>query len=257
MSKRVSLLLAMLALMLLAPLAVSAQQQEPPTFTYVSEWAVPRAQWADWVAYAQKNTKPIFEKAMADGTIIGWGMYTTVVHDDSGITHGSWYEATSIAAIEKVGAELAKLPQNTILTAATKHRDYLLRSTFHRSKAASGSNGYLWVNATQIQPGKGQQWRELWDKYNKPYFEELHASGTLLAYWIDVEQVHTENPGWVYVVYTAASADAVDKVGSGLAARAQKRSPEENRAIGEAFAGVTVAGTHRDFFARVSHYSQK
>jgi len=247
----------MLALMLLAPLTASAQAQEPPTFIYVSEWAVPRAQWADWVAYAEKNAKPIFEKAMADGRIIGWGMYTTRVHDESGITHGSWYEATSIAAIEKVGAELAKLPQNTILTAATKHRDYLLRSSLRRAKASSGSNGYLWVNANQIQPGKGQQWRELWDKYTRPLLDEQLANGTLGAYWIEVEQVHTENPGGVYVVWTAPNADSVDKFFGAVAARAQKRSPEENRAIGEAFAGVTVAGSHRDFFARVTHYSQK
>ena len=82
MSKRVLILLAGLVFVLLAPLAASAQQQEePPTFTFVSEWAVPRAQWADWIAYTDKNLKPIFDKLLADGTIISWGTYVTIVHD--------------------------------------------------------------------------------------------------------------------------------------------------------------------------------
>ncbi len=257
MSKRVSLLLAMLALMLLAPLAASAQQQEPPTFTYVSEWAVPRAQWLEYQAAREKNTKPIFEKMLADGTIIGWGMYTTAVHDESGITHGVWYEATSIAALERVLGEFLKLPPSPMQLAATKHHDYLLRSTLHRSKAASGSNGYLWVSSTQVQPGKGQEWRELWDKYTKPIYDELLADGTILGYWIDVEQVHTDNPNWRYVVYLAPNADAVGKVGAAFEAAGQKRGAEANRGIGRAFADVTVAGVHRDFFARVTHYAQK
>ena len=110
MNKRISILLTAFALLLLAPLAALAQQQEePPTFTYVSEWAIPRAQWPEYQAAREKNTKPIFDKMLADGTIISWGMYVTVVHDESGITHGTWYEATSIAALERVVGELIKL----------------------------------------------------------------------------------------------------------------------------------------------------
>jgi hypothetical protein len=257
MNKRIPILLTALALLLLAPLVASAQQQEPPTFTFVSEWAVPRAQWPEYQAAREKNTKPIFDKMLADGTIIGWGMYVTVVHDESGITHGTWYEATSMAALERVLGELVKLTPSPMQLAATKHRDYLLRSPLRRSKAASGSNGYLWVGAYQIQPGKGQEWRDLWDKYSKPLFEELFGNGAISAYWIELEQVHTDNPAMAYVVWTTPNADGIDKFFSAARARSQKRSAEENRAIGDAFAGVTVAGAHRDFFARVTHYAQK
>ena len=258
MSKRVLILLAGFVFVLLAPLVTLAQQQEePPTFTFVSEWAVPRAQWADWAAYQDKNLKPIFDKLLADGTIISWGTYMTIVHDESGITHGSWYEANSIAGIERVLGEIAKLGTVPLISTATKHRDYFLRSSLRRAKAGSGANGYLWVGAYQIQPGKGREWRDLWDKNNKPLVEELFANGTISAYWVEGEQVHTDNPGWIYVVWTTPNADAVDKFFAAATARSQKRSAEENRAIGDAFAAVSVAGTHRDFFARVTHYAQK
>jgi hypothetical protein len=258
MSKRVLILLAGFVFVLLAPLAALAQQQEePPTFTFVSEWAVQRAQWADWVAYQDKNLKPIFDKLLADGTIISWGTYVTIVHDESGITHGSWYEANSIAAIERVLGEIAKLGTNPLISTATKHRDYLMRSPLRRANAASGSNGYLWVNANQVQPGKGREWREMFDKYSKPVYDELLANGTILAYWIDVEQVHTDNPNWRYVVYVSPNADALAKVSAAFEAAAQKRGADANRGISRSFADITVAGMHRDFLARVSHYAQK
>ncbi|MBI3668963.1 MAG: hypothetical protein HY237_04175 [Acidobacteria bacterium] len=258
MNKRVFFVLAALAVLLAGPLMVSAQaQQEPPNFLYVSDWAIPRPQWADWVASNEKNNKPIYDKMLADGTIRDYGMYTTIVHDESGVTHGSWFEATNMAALEKVLAEVGKLPPNPIANAATKHRDYLLRTSLRRVKAASGTNGYLWVSATQVQAGKGQEWRALWDKYSKPLFEELMANGTLLMYEVEVEQVHTDNPGWVYIVWMTANADAMDKFFAAAAARGQKRSAEENRAIGEAFAAVTTPTAHRDYYARVNHYAQK
>lgn len=258
MNKRISILLTAFALLLLAPLVALAQQQEePPTFTFVSEWAIPRTQWPEYQAAREKNTKPIFDKMLADGTIISWGMYVTVVHDESGITHGTWYETTSIAALERVLGELIKLTPSPMQLAATKHRDYLLRSPLRRSKAASGSNGYLWVSANQVQPGKGQEWREMFDKYSKPVYDELLANGTILAYWIDVEQVHTDNPGWRYVVYLTPNADALAKVNAAFEGAGQKRGADANRGISRSFADITVAGVHRDYFARVTHYAQK
>lgn len=257
MSKRVRFILAALALLLIVPLAASAQEQKP-TYIMVSDWGIPRAQWAEWTALSDKNAKPIFEKFSADGTILGWGLYATIVHDESGITHGSWFETASVAGVEKVLAELAKLPPNPIMTAATtKHRDYLLQSQIHQSRAASGSNGYLRVNATLVKPGKGQQWRELWEKYNKPLFDEMLANGTILAYWVEGEQVHTDNPSWVYIVFVTPDADGIDKFFAAAAARSQKRSAEERNAIAESFAGVTEGSAHRDYFARVLSYAQK
>ena len=257
MSKRTMLVLAALVLALAAPLASWAQQQEPPTFIRVADWTIPRGNWEEYVAFTKKNVQPLFEKLMADGTITGWGFFSTAVHEEDGYTHGSWYSANSIANSEKALAELVKLPQSPIITAGPKHRDYLLRAPLLRTRAASGSNGYLWVSGTLVQPGKGQEWRELWDKYTKPVYDELLANGTIVFYAINVEQVHTLNPGQRWVVYVAPSADAIDKVRAAFEAAGQKRGADANRGIGQAFADVTVAGVHRDFFANVTSYAQK
>ena len=253
MSKRVALLLTVFAALVLVPLVASAQMApEPPTYTYVSEWSMPRPQWKDWIDSNEKNNKPIYEKMMADGTIIGYGLYATAVHDESGITHGSWFETTSLAAVDKVMSEIAKLPPNPIANAATKHRDYLIRSSLRRVKAASGKDGYLWVNSTQLQPGKGAGWRALFDKLVKPVFDEQLGNGTLLAYWVEGEQVHTDNPDGVFIVLLFPSADAMDKYFAAL-----QKLIAQNPGVGDLLSGVTVGSAHRDYLARVLHYANK
>lgn len=253
MSRRIYLLLSVLCLALVAPMVATAQ--EPQTYTFVAEWAVPRAQWDEFTAFWEKNARPVLERLTADGTLVGWGIFASRVHLVDATTHGTWYWANSLAAGQRALDELLKLPPNPA-TAGAKHRDYLLRSLIRKDRAASGS-GYLWVGSVQVQPGKGQQWRELWEKYTKPVYDELQANGTISMYELVVEHVHTEDPGTRFVAYVTPSADGLDKVRAALAAAGEKRSAEENRAIGAAFAEVTVAGAHRDFFARVSAYAHK
>ncbi len=256
MSKRVYLVLGVLLVALLVPFVATAQQPEAQSFTFVALWNVPRAQWAEFTAFWEKNTRPVLDRLLADGTIVGYGNFATVVHTEDGFTHGGWWETTSIAAVERALGELLKLPPNPA-TIGARHRDHLFRNVSFRARSMQATSGYLWVSVSQVQPGKAREWRELWDKYTKATYDELQANGTISGYWVEVEHVHTQNPGWRYIAYVAPSADAVDKVREAFAALERKRSPEENRAIGAAFADVIVPGSHWDYFARVTNYAHK
>ncbi len=263
MSRRISLVLAVLSVALLVPFLATAQQPEAQTFTFVALWNIPRAQWAEFTAFGDKNTRPVLDRLLADGTIVGYGNFASVVHTEEGYTHGSFWETTSLAEVERALGELLKLPPNPA-TLGARHRDHLFRNVSYRSRstqatspAMGGASGYLWVSVLQVQPGKAREWRELWDKYTKPTYDELQTNGTISGYWVEVEHVHTQNPGWRYIAYVAPSADAVDKVREAFAALERKRSPEENRAIGAAFADVIAPGSHWDFFGRVSNYAHK
>lgn len=253
MKKRI----AVLALLVLCALPALAQQAEPPNYIWVAEWNVPRARWDEVSAGFEKNTRPILDRLMAAGTITGWGWFSVSVHSAEGASHGIWFMTSSVGANQKAFEELVKAPTAPALT-ESKHWDIFLRSIFFKSRTvAAPASGYLWVNSTRVQPGKGQDWRELWEKYNKPVFDELLANGTITAYSVDSEFVHTDDPGNRYVVYVTPTADGVDKVIAAQQAVGQKRTAEERRAIGDAFAAVVVPGTHRDFFARVVSYAHK
>ena len=82
----------------LSATAPAAAQTAPATepYTFVAQWAVPRAQWAAYVTDFDKNTKPVLEKHAAAGTLISWGAFESIVHEKDGYTHGVWWTSTSI-----------------------------------------------------------------------------------------------------------------------------------------------------------------
>jgi hypothetical protein len=256
MSKRFAFFAAVLCAAMILPAAASAQQAEPPVYTFVAEWAVERNKWDEFSAGFEKVSKPILERLSANGTLVSWGSYSSVVHLDGEYTHGTWFAANSIAGIERARGELIKAP-NPAMAGATKHRDYLLRSITRGSRTAGPASGYLWVSSAVVNPGRGQDWRAHWDKYSKPVYEQLLKDGVITWYSIDVEQAHTEASGLRFVVYVTPNADGVDKVSAAFTAANQKRSEEERRAIGQALGDMTVAGAHRDYFAWVALYWNK
>ena len=58
--------------------AQTAAKTKPPVYTYVAQWEVPRAQWADMVK-ADDADRSIFDKLVAEGNLIGYGDYTNVI----------------------------------------------------------------------------------------------------------------------------------------------------------------------------------
>src|SRR6266516_2069193 len=73
MQKRAIGYVCLLVLMALAASAsLRAQnddQGKPATYTYIAEWAVPRAQWADMVKVDDQE-RSLMDKLVADGTLV-------------------------------------------------------------------------------------------------------------------------------------------------------------------------------------------
>jgi hypothetical protein len=235
-----------------------AQPAGQTTYTFVAQWKVPRAQWASFVADFEKNTRPVLEKMAANGTLVSWGAFETIVHTPDGPTHGTWWSSATAAGIEQARGELIKASSaSTSLTAATVHRDYYLRSLVSNGKSASGTGAYLSVSSQLLKPGQGTEWRQQWEKYMKPVFDDLVAKGLLAGYSIDVEDVHTESPGWRHVVTLSPNIEAEDKVTAAFEAAAAKRSAEEQKAMTAANQAMVEPGAHRDMFARVIRHWSK
>jgi hypothetical protein len=253
-------LLAGLALAALTIGAPTAHAQTPPpanSYTFVAQWQIPRANWATFVGDFEKNTKPILEKLGADGTLTSWGAFEHIVHSPNGATHGVWWSGTSYAAMEKARIALVQASAaSTSLASATAHYDFYFHSIAGNGKPASGA-GYLNVSSYLLKPGKGQEWKQLWDKYNKPAYDELVAKGLLLGYAIDAEDVHTDNPGWRSVVTVVASAEADDQVTAAFDALDAKRTPEERKTMELMMDGLMDRTAHRDIYARIiAHWAK-
>jgi hypothetical protein len=244
--------------LLLSATGAMAQTDAPTSYTFVAQWNVPRAQWAAVAADFEKNTRPHLEKLAAAGTLVGWGFFETVVHTPEGFTHGTWWSSPTLAGIEQTRTELVKAgAASGALVSATSHRDYLLRTLVGNGKSSSGTGGYLSVSSQIVKAGKGQEWRQLWDKYTKPNLDSLVEQGFLAGYSLDVEHSHTENPGLRFIVTVAPNPEAEDKARAANQAALAKLSADERRSVGLQFEAVLEPGTHRDSTMRVIRYWNK
>ena len=242
--------------MLLLPCGLS-QQLPPRTYHFVTEWKIPPQSRAAYAAELENNERPLLMKMMREGAVFDIGIYTTIVKEDEGVTNGYWFEIPTLVAMEKVQNELSKLPPSTIANSAVKEHDLLFRILQRHSRPASGSNGYFYLNSTLIQPGKRDEWRNWWDKYQKPMYEQFLADGLITSYEIDSEEIHTMDTGWVYLTYVAPDAVSIDKLNNAFRLRVEQRTPEENRAINSALDAIVVAGSHRDYIARATSYTDE
>src|SRR5581483_6270740 len=79
----------------------SEAKDKPPMYSYVGNWSIPRAQWAEM----EKNDaadQSILDKAVANGTLVGYGNDVNLVHQREGSTHDEWWSAMSMSGLIKV-----------------------------------------------------------------------------------------------------------------------------------------------------------
>lgn len=224
--------------------AQSDEKEKPPMYTYVAEWGIQRA---DWPAYEKANaaTKQVFDKLIADGTIVEYGMYRNLVHREGESTHGEWWTANSWANLMKALATLTSAANNPELgkiLAASKHSDLILVSRQYNGKSGTFENVYLRGGGYKEKEGHGETLEKAIKSYIIPNLEKLLADGAINGYAIDREAIHTEDPSYVWIVVLASGAEGLDKFYAALEA-AGKANPTG----GPAFGSALDSSAHRDF----------
>jgi hypothetical protein len=231
--------------------AASTPAQEQTHYTFVSYWAVPRAQWADFEK-AQEQTAPLLEHLVADGTLVAWGSSAALVHSEDGYTHASWFVSTTQSGLTKTLEALRTASRAQALAGTTKHQDFMLHSIAHGGKTVRATSGIIRVSFWRAKAGRGDDVESFFKKYIQPDLDAGVADGSILMYNFDSETIHTDAPGGYNLAVVYASGDGLDKASALLAAHA-KESP----AVGEGFASMLVTEAHRDSLGRVLAYQHK
>ena len=227
----------------------SEVKEKPPMYTYISNWAIPRAQWADMTKSGETD-RPILEKALAGGTIVAYGDDLAVVHTLDGETHDQWWAAMSLAGLMNVLEQFyssgsATLP---VLASATKHWDEITVSRYYNWHAGAIKNGYTHVGLYKLKPDASDDAVESISKnLVVPLLEKELAAGTIAEYEIDTEAIHTEAPGSFLIVYIATNAEGLDKVQADVEA-----AIKSNPLGGSAFSSMTNLSGHRDELVRTN-----
>lgn len=227
------------------------------TFRYQSEWKLPVKNARAFAAELEKNVRPVLQKMMQQGTVWDYGTYMNLVNEDEISTNGYWFGVPTMVALGKALDEVAKLPASALADSAIKQHDYLLRRELRLTRPSNGTNGCFYFNSTLIQPGKQGQWREWWDRYQKPLYEKFLADGMITSYEIATGEMHTMDPNYQYLIWVTPSDEALDKMNDAWVSRGKHQTPEEKRAMASGLAAVVVSGSHRDYFARAMSYASK
>jgi len=231
--------------------AAPARAQEPTHYTYVSFWAVPRAQWTAFEK-SQAETDSILEGLVADGTLVCWGSAVALVHTEDGYTHSDWFVSDTQAGIVKTLDALRNVGRSQSLVNTTKHRDVMLHSIAHGGKTARTTSGYIRVAFWEAKPGRGDNVEEIFKKYIQPDLDAGVADGSVLMYNFDTEQVHTDAPGGYNLAVVYAGGDGLDKGAATLAARSK-----ENPAAAQAFGAMIDNEAQRDTLSKVVAFQHK
>jgi hypothetical protein len=258
-------LLLCAVLVMLCAFGAVAQDGKPQPLTYWYEFSINPGKEAQFMELVKTVGAPVRDKLMADGVIGAWGVETPMLREPGGATHIIWYSVNDWSGVEKVDAamraQFAKLDEEakggagkkgggggTSLTArmmeiadVSKTRDYLTRDLVFVTGPSMPPAGtlpftrFLYVKA---KPGKGGEYRKVWEKYNKPVLDKLVADGVVLAYGLAVEEVRTDGDFTHFTWFATKDLAAMEKVRSAFVADRDKRSQDEQDAITAAFVNV-------------------
>ena len=239
-----------LAVLYAAPaMAQSEVKEKPPMYSYVGNWAIPRAQWGE-MDKANTADQPTYEKAFSAGTIVGYGNDVTIVHQGDGQTHDEWWSAMSMAGLLNVLDQFYKSGSSTtpVLATATKHWDGIYVSRYYNWKPGSWKGVYTRVAIYKLKPdAPDDAVATLSKNLFVPFFEKQLADGSIYEYEIDTEAIHTDNPAIFSVVYITPNAEGLDKVNAALQALMKA-----NPLGGPAFGSMVDFSAHRDELVRTN-----
>ena len=238
---------------LVAAIAISGQRasaqtaaEKPAVYTFVMEWDVPRAMWPDYEKQ-MATTGETIKKSVDDGTLLGYGTFAMVAHQEGAPNHGTWISASSVASLMKVLEVLRASPASTSpVVSASKHWDYLLSSHDYATHSGTFTNGYLRVATWIGKEGASDPGGKIEKASIIAVLDKLMADGALHAYTVDREIIHTTDMNAFFVVIVTNGAEGLDKFNAAV-----DDLGKNNPASLAAFESLISPTGHRDFLAKV------
>ena len=221
---------------------------KPPMYIYVSQWAVPRAQWGE-MAKSNAADVALSEKLVTGGTLTAFGDFASLIHTQGQPTHGSWLTANSQEGIVKaVDAFMSQAGATAPVLAASKHWDEFFISRIYNSQPGTYDGAYLSGSMWQLKPGQYDHFNNLVKIRVVPVMEKLLADGVLVAYNLNYQEYATQAPNIVEFITITKDASGLDKMNKAFEGLFGK-DPE----IGPAMGTLVEPDAGRSFLDRVSH----
>jgi len=227
-------------------------KEKPPLYRYVSYWMVPLAHWAELDKDNAADNQKLLARALADGTLVGYGDDENQVHAAEAFTHDNWWQANSIMGLMKVleASHTGGGSSSPLLFSSTRHWDQIYISRFYNWKAGSWKGAYGYSGSYKLKPDApdADDAIRMLSSFYVPVFEKMLADGIVVEYEIDREMIHTtDSRAQLHFSFVMPSAEGLDKFRASLGA-----ALDENSLIGPAFGSMMVNFTPQADFVKVN-----
>lgn len=243
------LLTALVAQVGTAQAQTTDAKQKDPMYTYIANWAIPRAHWADMEKPNAAEQK-VLDQAMSDGTLVAYGSDINLVHKQDGDTHDSWWSAHSMAGVLNTLDGFYKTGTTTsaVFASATRHSDSIVVSHHYNWKPGSWKGAYTHGASYKLKPTAPNDAVDIVSKnILEPVLERLLADGAIVEYEVDEEAIHTEAPDTFWVFYITQNAEGIDKVNAAIRA-----AIKANPLLGASMDSMVDFTPHRDYLERTT-----
>lgn len=260
--------------------AGSAYAQQPQGLTFVSDYYVRPGKEDDFMQLVKTVGEPVRDKLMADGVIMAWGVDAPLMRAPGQPTFSVWYAVANMDGVQKVqtamASQLRKLAEDDKKPAENarrkggkaakttaeriqevfeveKTKDWLFRDVLTNYSSAPPPAGllpYTWIETDRVVPGKGREYRQLFEKYDKPILDKLLADGTMGAYGLSVEEVRTTDSFTHFFWVSVPNLAAADKINAAFEETFAKRSEEERAQIRQHYFSLVDPSANRSFVLR-------
>lgn len=271
-------LVLLLTLALLGTTAATAQQIQP--LVLVADFQVKPGKDEQFMNLVKQYYAPVFDKLMAEGAVLAWGVEVPVLHQPGAATHSAWWSMPEMGGLDKVFAAFEELqkkmkaedekaaaearrrgrpsPKTTMeqffeTVDLSTHKDLLLRELVFGGGSApppADARPYSWITVVRAQPGKGEEYRRLWEEYNQPVYDGLLAEGAIFGYALGIEEARSTDAFTHYTAVRLPNLAAREKVRAAFNADRQRRTAAERSIITSSFQSVLDTSASRTLVLR-------
>ncbi len=257
-------LVAAVAALLVAALAlpcVAVAQDEKGPISWIAVVKTKPGKSRELNQHAMQNDKAMYDKLLAEGHILSWGMAIPINHrQDDTWNHFTWVTTADWAGIghlqrgfesmfESMGPEKMKAA-NELFAASTyegSHADWLIRHLVLKAEDGGKSN-YFYFGYWTAKPGKAGALEALYKAVAPKAYDPLVASGKISGYGLATNELHGE--GFTHITWVAM--EDLSGVDAFSAAIEKSVTQEQLETLGE----ITVPGTHSDQVLLIVHNSR-
>jgi hypothetical protein len=245
---------------LFAAAAAFAQAPAPARLTWLRYYQAQPGKDAELTRLLLEDSKPMFDKLMADKKIVGWGLAVPITHNDEPWTHvfyvtvADWSRADQL--IQGVEASYAGRPKaemdrmDQMFMAADRPemtRDVILHHLSQSEAPPMAMPKYIGVDTYVIKQGRASDAVALFNEWAKPLFTSVAAKGKLGPWGFSSQD---QTGAWTHMVwYFMSDLAAIDQYDAGI----MGMEPMKLRGFDVRLRDLSEPEKHRTQILRVLH----